>query len=95
MNSQFLARNKKKPFYWVFTTVRMHFVHNTFRTFLPSSIKVTVCRFGRKVREVAFFDQGRFRPKVVFLPQCAHLAISLVPFQHNLNHEIFTQVRQQ
>jgi len=36
---------------------------------------VMVCRFGRKVRWVAFFDQGRFLPKVVFLPQCAQVAM--------------------
>jgi hypothetical protein len=68
--------------------VRMHFAHNTLRTFLPSSITVTVCKFGRKVREVAFFDQGRLRPKVVFLPQCAHLAISQVPFKHSSNCDL-------
>jgi hypothetical protein len=29
---------------------------------------------------VAFFDQGRFWPNVVCLPQCAHFAMVRVPF---------------
>src|SRR4030065_1171500 len=40
-----------------------------------------VCRLGRNDRGVALFDQGRLRPKVVFLPQCAHLAIIPLPYQ--------------
>lgn len=66
----------------VFTTVRMHFAHKTLRTFWFPSIRVTACKLGRKVRWVAFFDQGRFRPKAVFLPQCAHFAILQLPFRH-------------
>ena len=68
----------------VFTIVRMHFVHNTLRTFWSPSIRVMVCKLGRKVRRVAFFDQGRLRPKAVFLPQCAHFAILQLPFRHML-----------
>jgi hypothetical protein len=62
--------------YSVLTKVRMHFAHRTLRTFRPFSITVTDCRLGRKVRWVAFLDHGRFLPKVVFLPQCAHFAIT-------------------
>lgn len=53
----------------------MHFAQSTLRTMRPSSSTLTVCRFGLNVRRVAFLDQGRLRPKVVFLPQCAHFAI--------------------
>jgi hypothetical protein len=67
--------------YPVFTNARMHLVQSTFRTNRSPSITLTVCRLGRKVRGVAFLDQGRLRPKVVFLPQCAHFAILHFPFQ--------------
>jgi hypothetical protein len=43
--------------------VRKHLAHTTLRT------------FGRKVRRVLLFDQGRFLPKLVVLPQFAHFAI--------------------
>jgi hypothetical protein len=45
--------------YEVLTIVRMHFVHNNRCTLRPFSMTDTVCRFGRKIRRVAFFDQGR------------------------------------
>lgn len=70
-----------KVSYAVLEIVRMHLAHSTLRTFRPLSRTLTVCKFGRKVRGVAFLDQGRFKPKVVFLPQCAHLAIFLLPFK--------------
>jgi hypothetical protein len=54
----------------------MHLVHKTLRTLRPFSKTLTVCKFGRKVLWVAFFDQGRLRPKVVFLPQFAQVAMS-------------------
>jgi hypothetical protein len=53
----------------VFTIVRMQRVQRTFLTSRSPSSTLTVWRLGRKVRRVAFFDQGRLRPKVVFLPQ--------------------------
>lgn len=59
----------------VLTNVRMHLAHSNFRTFTPFSITDTICKFGWKVRRVALLDHGRFRPKVVVLPQCAHFAI--------------------
>jgi hypothetical protein len=58
----------------------MHLAHNTLRTLRPFSKTLIVWRFGRKVRGVDFFDQGRFRPKVVFFPQFAQVAISQYPF---------------
>lgn len=59
----------------VFTRVRMHLAQRTFRTIRPFSMTLMVWRLGRNVRGVALLDQGRLRPKVVFLPQCAHFAI--------------------
>ena len=53
----------------------MHLAHRTLWTNWPFSITLTVWRLGRNVRWVAFFDQGRLRPNVVVLPQCAHFAI--------------------
>ncbi len=61
----------------ILVSVFIHFAQRTARIFRPFSYRVTFWRFGRNVREVALLDHGRFRPKVVFLPQCAHLAITL------------------
>lgn len=58
----------------------MHLAHSTLRTVLPFSATLTVCRLARKVRLVAFLDQGLFCPKVVVFPQCAHFAIVKLPF---------------
>jgi hypothetical protein len=60
----------------VLTKVRMQRVHITFCTFRPLSYTETFCRFGLNFRLVAFFDQGRLCPKVVFLPHTEHLAIT-------------------
>jgi hypothetical protein len=69
--------------YSVFTSVRMHLAHSTFRTFFPASKTVMVCKFGLKVRGVAFLDQGRLRPKAVFFPQLSHFAIFKTSFPRN------------
>lgn len=61
--------------YLVLTKVRMHLAHKTFLILRPSSYREIFWRFGRKVRRVAFLDQGRFLPKVVFFPQFSHIAI--------------------
>jgi hypothetical protein len=53
----------------------MQRVHITFCTLRPFSQTATFCRFGLKVRLVLFLDQGRLRPKVVFLPQTLHVAM--------------------
>jgi hypothetical protein len=59
----------------------MHLVHNVLRTLRPPSYMLTVCKLGLKVLKVAFFDQGRLRPKDVFLPQLSHFAIITLPLQ--------------
>ncbi len=48
---------------------------------------VIVCRFGRNVRGVDFFDQGRLRPNDVFLPQCAQVAMSQILSRY-LNNQV-------
>ncbi len=35
-----------KVYFSIFDMVRMHFVHNVFRTFTPSTNKVTRCKLG-------------------------------------------------
>jgi hypothetical protein len=73
-----ISENRKD--YAVFVIVRMHLAHNTFLTLRPFTITVTFCRFGRKARLVARIEKDRLWPKVVTLPQCAHLAIVHNPF---------------
>src|SRR3989304_3255034 len=58
----------------------MHLVHNSLRTLRPFTYTETFCRLGWKVRRVAFFDQGRLRPKVDFFPQFSQIAIACLPF---------------
>jgi hypothetical protein len=54
---------------------------------------VTIWRFGLKVRGVAFFDQGRFKPKEVFFPQFAHFAINLSFHAVNCNKQVYNSIR--
>ncbi len=58
----------------------MHLAHKTLRFLRPFSKTLMVCKFGRNVLGVAFFDQGRLRPNAVVLPQCAHFAIITLPY---------------
>lgn len=55
----------------------MHLAHNTLCTTRPFSITSVFCRFGLNVRLVARWENERLCPKVVDLPQLAHLAIFL------------------
>jgi hypothetical protein len=73
-------RTKVFAYPLVFTIVRRQRVHTVFRTLRPFSHSVTLCRLGRKARGVDFFDQGRFRPKVVVLPQISHFAMMPILF---------------
>ena len=53
----------------------IHFAHNVFCTRRPLSSKVTFWRFTLNLRRVECIDLGTLRPKLVFFPQWAHLAI--------------------
>ena len=55
--------------------VRMHLAHKTFLTFFPLTIKVTLCKLGRKVRLVARNEWLRLWPNAVVLPQDSHFAM--------------------
>jgi hypothetical protein len=58
----------------------MHLVHHTCLTFWPFFIIVIFWRLGLKSRLVARWENERLCPKVVVLPQFAHLAILHDPF---------------
>lgn len=55
--------------------MRMQRVHIILWILRPFSYTDTFCKFALKVRLVVFLDQGRLRPKVVFLPHDVHFAI--------------------
>jgi hypothetical protein len=71
-----LVDKRKVNYAAVFTIVRIQRVHITFCTFRPPSYTDTFCRFGLNLRFVAFFDQGRLTPNVVFFPHTEHFAMA-------------------
>jgi len=63
----------------VFDKVRIQRVHKILRAVLPPWEIDVLCRLGLKSLRVAFFDQGRFLPKVVCFPHSSHFAMIQIP----------------
>jgi len=66
---------KLEPYAAVLLIALMHLVQSTLCTTRPFSMTRDFCRFGLNVRLVARWEKERLCPKVVDLPQFAHLAI--------------------